>query len=100
MPGELLELQPPVALAWWWWLVVAGLVLVAAALGFLAFRLRPTPRIAAAPDDSLAEVRSQALEAISSALEAPAPHLAYQRVVAAVKGFMIEIGRASCRERV
>ena len=88
MPGELLELQPPVALAWWWWLVVAGLVLMAAALGFLTFRLWPTTRTVAAPDDSLAEVRSQALEAISSALEAPAPHLACQRVVAAVKGFI------------
>ena len=67
MPGELLELQPPVALAWWWWLVVAGLVLVAAVLVFVTFRLWPTTRTAAAPDDSLAEVRSQALEAITSA---------------------------------
>ena len=46
MSANVLELQPPVSLAWWWWLIVVGLLLVGAALTFIAawvWRRRPRP---------------------------------------------------------
>lgn len=88
MSANVLELQPPVSLAWWWWLIVVGLLLVGAALTFIAawvWRRRPRPT---APDDSFTEVREQALAAVDEALHAPSPRLACQRVVAAVKRFI------------
>lgn len=88
------QIHPPVHLPVSWWLVVAGCVLTALGvltLSILRFKRLGLPPVV--PDDSLDQLRNDALAAIRQATEAQIEgHRACQRIIRAARSF---VGSAS-----